>query len=171
MYTRWDVNKGGSICQVIFTSHNTNMSKYMRVMYGLEWQTLVATRELVWCFATRKINTKITSEFGVRQIRKHICFQIGWISLNKLRPRQNGRHFADDNSKCIFLNENVYISIKISMIFFSYGSNWQHSIIGSDNGLAPNRRQAIIWTNDGLCCRRIYVLIGLSELINYPAFC
>ena len=25
----------------------------------------------------------------------------------------------------------------------------QHSIIGSDNGLAPSRRQAIIWTNDG----------------------
>ena len=27
--------------------------------------------------------------------------------------------------------------------------NWQHSSIGSDNGLAPARRQAIIWTNDG----------------------
>ena len=25
----------------------------------------------------------------------------------------------------------------------------QHSSIGSVNGLAPNRRQAIIWTNDG----------------------
>ena len=25
----------------------------------------------------------------------------------------------------------------------------QNSIIGSDNGLAPTRRQAIIWTNDG----------------------
>ena len=24
-----------------------------------------------------------------------------------LRPRQNGRHFADDIFKCIFLNENV----------------------------------------------------------------
>ena len=29
-------------------------------------------------------------------------------------------------------------------------SNQQYSIIGSDNGLAPVRRQAIIWTNDGL---------------------
>ena len=32
----------------------------------------------------------------------------------------------------------------------SLGSTWQYIIIGSDNGLAPNRRQAIIWTNDSL---------------------
>ena len=31
----------------------------------------------------------------------------------------------------------------------SQGSNWQYSSIGSDNGLAPTRRQAIIWTNTG----------------------
>ena len=29
------------------------------------------------------------------------------------------------------------------------GSNQQYSSIGSDNGLAPARRQAIIWSNDG----------------------
>ena len=34
-----------------------------------------------------------------------------------LRPRQNGRHFADDTFKHIFLNENVRISIKISLKF------------------------------------------------------
>ena len=27
------------------------------------------------------------------------------------------------------------------------GSNWQYASIGSDNGLAPKRRQAFIWTN------------------------
>ena len=35
--------------------------------------------------------------------------------FNTLRPRQNGRHFADDIFKCIFLNENVWIPIKISL--------------------------------------------------------
>ena len=30
-----------------------------------------------------------------------------------------------------------------------YGSNWQYSSIGLDNGLAQSRRQAIIRTNDG----------------------
>ena len=38
-----------------------------------------------------------------------------WV--NTLRPRQNGRHFADDTFKRIFLNENVLISIKISLKF------------------------------------------------------
>ena len=45
-----------------------------------------------------------------------------WLaSFNTLRPRQNGRHFADDVFKCIFLNENVWISIKISLKFVPKG--------------------------------------------------
>ena len=35
--------------------------------------------------------------------------------LNTLRPRQNGHHFPDDIFKWIFLNENVWISINISL--------------------------------------------------------
>ena len=35
--------------------------------------------------------------------------------INTLGPRQHGRHFADDTFKRIFLNENVIISIKISL--------------------------------------------------------
>ena len=31
---------------------------------------------------------------------------------------------------------------------FSSGSNWHLPSIGVNNGLAPNRQQAIIWTND-----------------------
>ena len=42
----------------------------------------------------------------------------GFLSgVNTMRPRQNGRRFADDTFKCIFLNENVRISIKISLKF------------------------------------------------------
>ena len=41
--------------------------------------------------------------------------------INTLRPRQNGRHFPDDIFKCIFLNENVLISIKISLKFVPKG--------------------------------------------------
>ena len=38
-----------------------------------------------------------------------------------LRPRQNGRHFADDNLKCTFLNENVWIPIEILLKFVPKG--------------------------------------------------
>ena len=37
--------------------------------------------------------------------------------VNTMRPRQDGCHFADDIFKRIFLNENVWIPIKISLKF------------------------------------------------------
>ena len=43
------------------------------------------------------------------------------VVVNSLRPRRNRRHFADDIFKCIFLNENVLISIKISLKFVPKG--------------------------------------------------
>ena len=43
------------------------------------------------------------------------------LPFNALRPRQNGRHFPDDIFKCIFINENVWISIKISLKFVPKG--------------------------------------------------
>ena len=47
---------------------------------------------------------------------------ITWGRLvNTLRPRQNGRHFPDDIFKCIFFNENVLFSIKISLKFVPKG--------------------------------------------------
>ena len=41
--------------------------------------------------------------------------------LNKLRPRRNRHHFADDIFKCIYLHENVWISIEISLKFVPKG--------------------------------------------------
>ena len=43
--------------------------------------------------------------------------------VNTLRPGQNGRHFVDDIFKCIFVNENVWIPIKISLKFVPKGLN------------------------------------------------
>ena len=41
--------------------------------------------------------------------------------INSLRPRRNRRHFADDTFKRIFLNENVSISVEISLKFVPKG--------------------------------------------------
>ena len=49
----------------------------------------------------------------------------------------------------------------------SQESNWQKASIGSGNGLAPNRRQAIIWTNADPVRWRIYAALGRDEL-NKP---
>ena len=46
----------------------------------------------------------------------------------------------------------------------SVGSNWQYGSIGSDNGLALNRRQAIIWANVGILYWCKYSSLGPAEL-------
>ena len=41
--------------------------------------------------------------------------------INSLRQRQDGRHFPDDIFEWIFLNEIIWISIKISLKFVPSG--------------------------------------------------
>ena len=54
--------------------------------------------------------------------RKLLCAWTHFTNMfNSLRPRQNGRHFPDDIFIFIFLNENVWISIKISLKFVPKG--------------------------------------------------
>ena len=48
----------------------------------------------------------------------------------------------------------------------SLRSNWQYVSIGSDNGLAPFRRQAIIWTNADLVHWRIHAALGGDQLMQ-----
>ena len=63
---------------------------------------------MVWCFSTRaSVATVLTT---------HPCVS-RCLKVNTLRLRQYGRCFADNVSKCIFLNENVWISLKISLKF------------------------------------------------------
>ena len=47
-----------------------------------------------------------------------------WLRISghiTLRPKQDGRYFADDVLKCIFLNEDVLISLKIPLKFVPRG--------------------------------------------------
>ena len=78
-----------------------------------------------------------------------VMIAIGDIgNINTLWSRHNGRHFPYDIVKWIFLNGNLGISMKISLTFVPKGPiNNIH--IGLDYGLAPTRRQAVIWMNDG----------------------
>ena len=41
------------------------------------------------------------------------------LPVNTLRPRQNCRHLTDDTFKCISLNGNIWISLKISLKYVS----------------------------------------------------
>ena len=74
--------------------------------------------------------------------------------LPYLRPRQNGRHFADGMLEYIFLIE-IDIAHKHCFLGVTIPS------IGSGNGSASIRRQAINWTNDGL--RPVSLKLFLTE--------
>ena len=59
-------------------------------------------------------------------IRAYFEFKRGIVAagldtFNTMKPRQNGRHFADDIFKCTFLNENVWIPVKISLKYVPKG--------------------------------------------------
>ena len=56
-------------------------------------------------------------EIIIENANKISVRNVTFILINTLRPRQNGRHFADEPFKRIFLNENVWISLKISLKF------------------------------------------------------
>ena len=83
--------------------------------------------------------------------------------INTLRPRQNGRHFADDSFKYILLNKTVWIPIKISLKFVP---------TGAINNI-PALVQLTAWRRSGdkpssepvmVSYRRIYAPLALNEL-------
>ena len=58
------------------------------------------------------------------------CNHITVRSINTLRLRQNERHFADAIFKGIFLNENVWIPIKLSLKFVPKGPIYNIPALG-----------------------------------------
>ena len=88
------------------------------------------------------------------------------LCLNTLRPGQNYRHFANDIFKCIFLNGNVWISLKISLKFVPE--------VRISN--IPALVQKMAWRRQGdkpssepvmvSLLTRIYASLGLDELIE-----
>ena len=70
-----------------------------------------------WPWRSFDVTVMATDQNCQRDIARSVCI----TSLNSLRPRRNEQHFADDIFKRIFFNENVWISIKISLKFVPKG--------------------------------------------------
>ena len=71
---------------------------------------------------------------------------------------------TSDIFKCIFFHETDKCWLSFHWSLFRR-VNQNYSSIGSDNGLAQNRRQAIIWTNVDTVHRRIYAASEGYEVI------
>ena len=133
------------------------LSAWLISLFG---PTIIATLLLgaiAWLQSSQSIISPITQLIHI------------YSHVNTLRPRQNGRHFADDILKSRMWWMSV--GLKLSHLWLSSGichlcwsavsglTHWgrvRHicvsklTIIGSDNGLSPDRRQAIIQTNAGI---------------------
>ena len=72
---------------------------------------------------TPKRTNKLLVLYSVYHVCQWLCHQSSHdinqqgSSLNTSRLRQDGSHFPDDSFQCVFLNENVWILIKISLKF------------------------------------------------------
>ena len=86
----------------------------MKISWYVIGNTIGSTkpRRLLWCI---DLLTLFSAEISNYTNYKMRC-------VSKLTETEtNGRHLADDIFKCIFLNENVWIPIKISLTFVPKG--------------------------------------------------
>ena len=79
------------------------------------------------------------------------------VELPLFRRRHYWVHFLEFERELHF-HWNMFLSVLFTL--------WQHCL---DNGLSPNRRQAIIWTNYGLDFSRMNASIVLNELHSSTA--
>ena len=95
------------------------MRIWLQLSYEHVLPRLVHTQIYVWDNANNKCGI-IRESCTIGSWLVVLCYIVLLLQdyrFNTLRPRQNGRHFADDIFKCIFLNENVWIPIKFSLKF------------------------------------------------------
>ena len=80
------------------------------------------------CCTHFRLHLRVSTAIWLNKVSSIIIFLVRrnyvshcWLIVYTLGPRQNGRHITDDIFKCILLNKNVWVSIKISLKFVPKG--------------------------------------------------
>ena len=83
------------------------------------------------------------------------------LSINTLRPTQNGHHFPDNIFKCIFLNENVWFHGSFFLWFqLTIFQHWFRYWLGANQATSHYLSQ---WW---LTYRRIFASLGLNAPLS-----
>ena len=134
--------------------HNCWCSQWKRVS-----QTKLVSVQVRFCYITI-LHTSCGDiqliQIGVSTLTAHLHIEVE----TKWQPFHR-RHFE----VCFLEWKLSNLKQNFTEICFSL-YNWRYVGIGSDNGLMPNRWQAIIWTNDGLVQWGIYALLSLIGLMH-----
>ena len=99
---------------------------------------------------------------------KSIYIMLKFRCFNTMVLRQNGHYLADDTFKCIFVDENVRISIKISLTFAPKGliNNISAQVLIMAF-IQPTSHYLNQWWLEH---RHIYASLGLGELKHVHKF-
>ena len=84
--------------------------------------------------------------------------------VNKLRQRQNGRRFAGDVFICVFLKENLGISLKISLRFVP--EVWINKITGLVQIMAWRRLGDKPLSGPMMVCLPTYICVTRLQYVN-----
>ena len=99
----------------ILSCQNMHCAYYITLFVSLEWRHFSVMEDSTHKGpVTRKTSQCHDVILNIK--RTQWDSSVGHIAFGNL-ARQDGRHFADDIFKCIFLNENASILIQISLKF------------------------------------------------------
>ena len=127
----------------------------IRLIWLLNTQPI--TIRLSWMQSSERAQlfNAVVGEFPSRW--SHLCGKC----LTPPPPLTKWLQFRSRHIQYMVMHEKFLFCFKLNLIeVCSKGSNWQLFWMGSDNGLVPNRRQAIIWTNADSVHWRIYTALG-----------
>ena len=113
-WTKWP-----EFCRKLFEIHLISLHENIRILTQIALNFIVQGQKDNKSSLVRVMAWHWTGEKSLPEpisLLTHVC-TIRSQCVNTSRPRQNGRHFPDDIFKYIFLNENVWISLKVSLKF------------------------------------------------------
>ena len=127
------------------------------------YHTMIQSHDVAYSIASTNIKHRLGCAWKAHWWANYgclLCANLGFV--NTLMVRTNGHHFPDGIFKCIFLNEIVLMSIKISLKFVFKGP--------INNRLALVQIMAWCWSGNKhlnqwwLVYWCMYALFGLNEL-------
>ena len=133
MPPRWQVNHGRKVTvrQQIMLNLQHKLAQLIPSVFPVTKARAHISTEIVKWY--------IWPMFHCLDLRKTLMSHGAVYQFNTLSPRQNGRHFPDDIFKWIFLNENVRISINMSLKF----------VLSGPISNIPTLVQVIAWRRPG----------------------
>ena len=151
------------------TSHISHSFAYYGAFISSWWKLALLYRQTSsqWfrCFVQQLVQVNNKENIKTLHHWPFVREFLDWwtpLTLNTLRPRQNGCHFAEDIFKCIFqlkFHRSLFLRVQLT-IFQHWFRKWLGAVQAASHYL--NRWWLVCW--------RKYASLGLNELNNWVVF-